>query len=127
MGDKVTFRGVDLLEMGVNGASWWMDPGGPPTVQAIEKAAPLGTGYWLKEGNKETTDHLVTLVWKSTVGTVRDILASVNSIAVGDLVVPDHGTFSKCRLVSWTPFEKPQKTNGDLYLITSELLFREYP
>lgn len=126
MADVITFKGVSIFNSSGWGRGYNFVPG-VPTQDAIEEASPLGSGFWIKPTGWRPGDHQLSAAW--ALGTPReleDMLRGVGGASLGTLVVPTHGTYTRCRLMA-SSLEAPIKGGGGLYLVRGVLVFREYP
>lgn len=126
MSETITYRGTTIWSDATSGVSWRVRPRGGGR-EVLEVAAPLGEGYWLKQGNTLVEEIDVDLVWiVADKGALRAAILALSTGVVGSLVVPDWGTFANCRLMPPPQFES-FKTSGSNYIVQATLQFRAYP
>jgi hypothetical protein len=125
MADVILFRGTTIWDGATNGAGWsfrrnLMGEG------VVEAQAPLGDGYWLKPASKAAVTHSLELAWRVTdKGALAAMISGLMTPALGSLVIPGEGTFTKCRLSEASEFES-FKSDGSAYVVRSTLTFTQY-
>lgn len=98
MADVITFRGLTLYSSLAGGVEWQFTHGGGLMEEHELVPAPLGRGYFEREGNMAVPVHTLRLAW--VVGDVAALRASVVGVlrgGRGTLVVPGEGNLTNCR------------------------------
>ena len=124
---EVAFCGHTLWNNDSGGAGYRFRPGA--TVRrAIEAAAPLGTGYWVKLENYGLAQHTLVASWYGA--DPEALRAAVLAFAdgrIGTLAVHGYGSYANCRLSECSDFDvfKTDSTHG--HVVSATLTFTQYP
>jgi hypothetical protein len=122
----ITHLGVTLMDEATNGAGWRFLPG-LKRREMVEVAAPQGDGYWLKPGPLTAAVHRLEMQWRvANPGTWLATMEGWDMESTGDLVVPDWGTLTNCKLSDKGGIDNPFPTDGG-WIITATLTFTQYP
>jgi len=82
----------------------------------------------VKPAGKSTVTHSLELAWRSTdKAGLASLVRGLMTPTLGALVVPDEGTFAKCRLSAVSDFDSFKSDAGTGYIVQATLTFTEYP
>lgn len=122
----ITFRGTTIWDSESTGAGYELRAGSL-TPQVIETGAAQGVGYWLKPGNTEPAQHVLSISWRGNKTAIKAAVDALMGLPTGALVTPDYGTISNCVLVGASTWESQRSDETDVYLVSTDLTFRQYP
>lgn len=127
MAETITFKGTTIWDGATNGAGYDFTPSAL-VVNITEAGAPLGTGYWIKQGNTTPATHTLDLNWATTdKAALRSAIEALATATLGSLVLPDWGTFTNCRLSGVGTFDSRKSSSSTGYIVTATLTFTQYP
>ena len=124
---KVTFCGTTLWDNDSGGAGYQFRPGAL-VRRAVEAAAPLGVGYWVKPDNYDLASHTLECAWTAQdPETPRAAVLALADGRVGTLAVSGYGTYLSCRLSGVSDFEVFRTNTSAGHVVKATLTFTQYP
>jgi hypothetical protein len=106
---------------------WELKPASINTT-VIEKVAPLGTGYWIKEKGKEAASFTLDLKYlTSSPDSILSSLEAIDQVNLYDLTLPIWGTFANVRLENIGEYNIEFRTEDGDFIVATTLTFRRYP